>query len=1470
MSSKTLEQFLQERLSAYDPTIDLSSGSPADSQVVQPTVARYQPDPFEMPVEEFLDARMAAEYPDTNVQEGTGLRDLMIKPMQVLLDPVIREIQLLRKGQSLQAPDQLADAEVDALVANLFVSRNTGDLARGKARLYFNAPQAVRVSVGNIFYTAANLRFFPDRQQSISAENMAFNQSGNLFYFDVDVVAEQAGEEYNIEAGTLVGVSNISVAVRVTNLSKFEDGLPTETSTDLIERAATSVTERSLVTPRGTSARLRAEFPALTQLQVIGYGDAEMQRDLLTGGDLGEVLLSGNDGYSVDDGAGNTTTTQFGVRSGNLVPAGFHVDEDLPSPLYLLTTEVQANNGAYIVVAHRDHLLIPADTDIFDSSDVGRTIIIMGTLNGVQVLKIANVNGGDLTLTTPEGAAYTGAVETGISWVLVRGVRKSKISLFASTTELTLSTEEGSDSIHAGVKMFGWEIRRQELSISETPSGVVLSAEREALVTQSNQVHLGGCSDFYVRGQSADHATQVVQDVEDGNPLFRGANGVTKLAEPSFFWDRPTPDRDEASYGTGLPTTVNFVAMGVEPGDCLVVESGPDAGAKTILRVGRSNSSIRGDTDRGCLQVSPPFTSSQTFLRYRIVKTVSLNLRAPTLLKASGAEGKTQQSSNIFTTVDMIDFSALGIAAGDILRLVDGVDAGEYVISKVSGTGYRNLELSASLTTSATGIMWEITRVQTGIKFPLIQVQSIDLLDSGSQPTGYKIPYGVPVDVRSSTFSNFGNGIKCKTTKAVVGIIGRTPIDATDVTYPLPPYANIAIAVNGFFKYVDLSGATSKENVVAKINAVIPNIAKAVPIEGKYYLQLRSDTNWLFVEWATPSAGNQYLGIDAGDDNRQIRCLDANFSWMDPTTWTETAEEVRGFLAEELDSVQIQGSSTPVNVYLKSVTAQRLLVLAFDETQKTVRFPVPQYNIAVQIGTRSIGNARIYFKDPTSMEVLGRYRAALQNTQDHPANLAAVRNAVFDTDVILETEVPNTYFSATVGGVKLRFIPDPALSRVVVPDPASSIPNNLCSVTDTYGTGVALSSDPALGSVPTSRSEQIDFLARRIRPGDQLDITYAPILGTAAYTISSLPGKDMDIRIGGSPSKKLTFTDQTVDATSMLVQLNNFFGSEVAFVDGDTGYLRIEADFSIEILSRAIDDPRIADWAVPFLGMLASNRTNAAQNAGSYTIKGVGKTRGLDSTESLLVADDEAYQLVEGWTSQHFIVKRLGSQRVHTTAMKSQMENGLYYMDVQLLSDGAGDLYNIPEDTVFVVTGYDADGFHLEVANPNLSFSTEEEVSAVFSRQILLEGETDNLGNAITITGQNIQVNYDYSSLTEAIQLFASSELDRVVTASLLARHLLPNYLYFELVYQGGSSAEVVQEDVEAYLASLGPDDSVQASSLQALATRRGASFVQNPLVLVSLGVDANRVLSVVRSTNLVSHGRLSTFFPGRVVVTQG
>ena len=114
---------------------------------------------------------------------------------------------------------------------------------------------------------------------------------------DITVQAEQEGDEYNIPKNSLTGMQGIRGAVKVSNLRDFSDGATKLDTPSFVAQARGSLTERSMVTRRGGTAILQQNFAgSVRAIQIIGAGDAEMQRDILSAVGPGHAFLTGKVG----------------------------------------------------------------------------------------------------------------------------------------------------------------------------------------------------------------------------------------------------------------------------------------------------------------------------------------------------------------------------------------------------------------------------------------------------------------------------------------------------------------------------------------------------------------------------------------------------------------------------------------------------------------------------------------------------------------------------------------------------------------------------------------------------------------------------------------------------------------------------------------------------------------------------------------------------------------------------------------------------------------------------------------------------------------------------------------------------------------------------------------------------------------------------------------------------------------------
>ncbi|MBP72832.1 MAG: hypothetical protein CMA70_04530 [Euryarchaeota archaeon] len=282
MANDALKRFMVERLLDLDPTLSDDEGSDIFSKVVDPLLSRLGTDPKAVDIETFIVNRMSDEFPELDIASpGSVLRDVLISPLVLLLEPIRVEINSIRNQLSVADPTVLTTDELDALLSNVFSIRNIGDFSRGSVRVFFNAARSVSVDQSIVFSTAGGLSFVPEQVRTFLASEL--RRSGNLYYLDISVRSVEADAETNVDKNTIRFVNGLEGVVRVTNRAAFSGGVSEETGEEFLERAERSLSERSLNTKRGIETSILNSFSEITSLSVVGYGEPQMQRDILKG-----------------------------------------------------------------------------------------------------------------------------------------------------------------------------------------------------------------------------------------------------------------------------------------------------------------------------------------------------------------------------------------------------------------------------------------------------------------------------------------------------------------------------------------------------------------------------------------------------------------------------------------------------------------------------------------------------------------------------------------------------------------------------------------------------------------------------------------------------------------------------------------------------------------------------------------------------------------------------------------------------------------------------------------------------------------------------------------------------------------------------------------------------------------------------------------------------------------------------------
>lgn len=242
------------------------------------------PDRFSLPVATFIRQRLKEEYPNVPVGPSSAIGDALVTPAQFLLQPFRDELNVLKRNMSLLNYQTMLDEEMDRFGANYFVERRTGERAYGTVRVFFEDIQPVQVNQNAVFFDDENHRWNPISSITLTAEELALNLIPDTgeYYVDVPVVAEAVGPEYSAEAEQVRQLSGIVGAARCTNLQDFSTGKADDTNTDLVIAVKDSVTNNELATARAIRKVLRENFASIRSLQVVGFGDDGMERDVVS------------------------------------------------------------------------------------------------------------------------------------------------------------------------------------------------------------------------------------------------------------------------------------------------------------------------------------------------------------------------------------------------------------------------------------------------------------------------------------------------------------------------------------------------------------------------------------------------------------------------------------------------------------------------------------------------------------------------------------------------------------------------------------------------------------------------------------------------------------------------------------------------------------------------------------------------------------------------------------------------------------------------------------------------------------------------------------------------------------------------------------------------------------------------------------------------------------------------------------
>ncbi len=245
----------------------------------------------------FVEQYLSSAFPTTDFRQGTGLRDLTVRPNATLIALVNKAIEFYFDQSDVRTITNDTDNTlVDNKLSNYFVTRKTGTRAVINARLYFSFPSNVPVNliipVSAFFSPDNTIMYFPRGNISVLYTTGArdpgnfyftFDGSANMWYVDIELEASNTSTDANLETGDLLYFTTFSANfMRASIQHLVSTAVDTETNLEMVGRAYSAISTRNLINTPSIIARINDSFNFVREVLPVGLGHPWLYRDIIS------------------------------------------------------------------------------------------------------------------------------------------------------------------------------------------------------------------------------------------------------------------------------------------------------------------------------------------------------------------------------------------------------------------------------------------------------------------------------------------------------------------------------------------------------------------------------------------------------------------------------------------------------------------------------------------------------------------------------------------------------------------------------------------------------------------------------------------------------------------------------------------------------------------------------------------------------------------------------------------------------------------------------------------------------------------------------------------------------------------------------------------------------------------------------------------------------------------------------------
>ena len=258
-------------------------------------LASLQPNAADVQAGEiFAQSYLQAQFPNVDFRDGTGIYDLVVRPMGSFAALMKAAMEFYFANYTIAgASDTTPSAFIDAIMSNWFSTRNMGTNAVINVNLYFASSVNVTLTTAINFSPDNSTIFNPISNAVYPASMLQYDSYSQEYYLNVNLQAASVGSQYNLSSGDLLYFTNFNpFFLRGTINYLVSNGTDTETNTQFIQRTQAGISTRNLINRPSIESFITTNFPYVTDVTTVGYGDPQMLRDTITVfvNALGDVL----------------------------------------------------------------------------------------------------------------------------------------------------------------------------------------------------------------------------------------------------------------------------------------------------------------------------------------------------------------------------------------------------------------------------------------------------------------------------------------------------------------------------------------------------------------------------------------------------------------------------------------------------------------------------------------------------------------------------------------------------------------------------------------------------------------------------------------------------------------------------------------------------------------------------------------------------------------------------------------------------------------------------------------------------------------------------------------------------------------------------------------------------------------------------------------------------------------------------